>query len=230
MILCVNLLPHLWLNNANNPVACRPKEHHTGLRCCTTWWSTQWIIKKTSYNGLTSFGWVEGNLRLTNSDVYNFSHTLLVLLPSTHIFQVHTWLKEHFATCTSFVYKQFNFSIYITVHLYTSVSAVIISISCVSGHKRLFTTYILSCQLSHHLCGRRLHYPIPVLEILRMRGRKIHLQRRVMMFLLNYLSSSHCKPKLLTGHLCPITSCAPVRLPFTHSASHLLHLYLQRVS
>jgi hypothetical protein len=71
-----------------------------------------------------------------NSDIYNFSHTLLVLLLSTYTFQVLAWLKKHFATCTSFVYKQFNFLVYITVRLYTSVSAVI-SISCVSGHKHL---------------------------------------------------------------------------------------------
>jgi hypothetical protein len=71
-----------------------------------------------------------------NSDVYNFSHTLLVLLPSTHTFQVHARFKKYFATCTSFVYKQFNFLVYIIVHLDTSVSAVI-RISCVSGHKHL---------------------------------------------------------------------------------------------
>jgi hypothetical protein len=52
-------------------------------------------------------------------------HTLLVLLPSTHTFQVHARLKEHFATCTSFAYKQLYFLVYITVNLYTSVSTVI---------------------------------------------------------------------------------------------------------
>jgi hypothetical protein len=70
-----------------------------------------------------------------NSDIYNFSHTLLVLT-STHTFQVHARLKKHFATCTSFVYKQFNFLVYITAHLDTSVSAVI-SISYVNNHKHL---------------------------------------------------------------------------------------------
>jgi hypothetical protein len=172
---------------------------------------------------------VEGNLRFTNSDIYNFSHTLLLLLPSTHTFQVHAQLKKHFATCTSFVYKQFNFCVCITAHLYTTVS-VVISISCVSGHKILFTAYILSCHPSHHLCGRCLHYPIPVIEILHTWGRKVHLQCCVLMFPVDYPSSDHRKPNHRTGHLCTVTSCAPVRLSFTCSAGRPLCLYLQHVS
>jgi hypothetical protein len=89
------------------------------------------------------------------------------------------------------------------VKLYTSVSAVI-SMSCVSGHKRLFTSYIISCYPWYHLCGRRLHYPIPIIEILRKRGRKIHLQLEyVMMVLMDYPSSSHRKLNCHTGHLRP---------------------------
>jgi hypothetical protein len=148
------------------------------------------------------------------SDVYNFSHTLVVLLPSTHTFQVHAQLKEHFASCTLFIYEQFYFSIYITVKLYTNVSAAI-SMSCVSGHKSLFTSYIISCYPWYSLCGRRLHYPISVIEILRTQGRRIHLQPEyVMIFLVDYPSSSHHNPNCRTGHLCHVGSCAPVHHSF----------------
>jgi hypothetical protein len=77
--------------------------------------------QKDCHNGLTSSDCVEANLRLTKSNIYNFSHTLLVLLPSTHTFQVHTRLKEHFATCTSFVYKQFYFFWFILLWTCTQV-------------------------------------------------------------------------------------------------------------
>jgi hypothetical protein len=165
-----------------------------------------------------------------NRDFYNFSDTLLVLLLSTHTFQGHAWLKEHFATCTSFVYKQFNFLVYINVHLYTSVS-VVIGISCVSGYKILFMAYILLCHPSHHLCGRRLHYPIPVIEILCTWGRKVHLQPEyVIMFLVDYPSCSHRKPNHRIGRLHLIKSCVLVHLLFIHSAGRPLRLYLQRVS
>jgi hypothetical protein len=151
---------------------------------------------------------------LTKSDVYNFSHTLVVLLPSTHTFQVHTRLKEHFASCTSFVYKTILFFVYITVKLYTSVP-VVISMSCVSGHKRLFTSYVISCYSWYRLCGRRLHYPIPIIEILRTRGRKIHLHPKyVMMFFMNYPSSSHHKPNHRYGRLHPVGLRVPIRHMF----------------
>jgi hypothetical protein len=109
------------------------------------------------------------------------------------------------------------FLVYIIVNLYTSVSGVI-SISCVSGHKRLFTSYVISCYQWHHLCGRRLHYPIPFNEILHTRGRKIHLQPEyVIMFLVDYPSSSHQKnkPLYLTSASCQImcTCSSPVH-PF----------------
>jgi hypothetical protein len=205
MILCGNLLPHLWLNSANNHVASNADQRN--------------IISGEMLHYLM-FHPMNQQKDLP-SDFYNFSHTLLVLLPSTHTFQVHARLKEHFATCASFVYKQFIFLVYITVHLYTSVS-VVISISCVSGHKRLFTAYVLSCHPSHHLCGWHLHYPIPVIEILHTWGRKVHLQLEyVMMFLMDYHSSSHRKPNRHIGCLRPVESCVPI---------HPLRLYLQRVS
>jgi hypothetical protein len=125
------------------------------------------------------------------------------LFPSTNTFHVHARLKEHFASYTLFAYKQFYVSVYITVKLYTSLSAVI-GMSCVSDHKRLFTSYVVSYYPWHHLCGWRLHYPIPVIEILCTWGRKIHLQLEyVMMFLMDYPSSSHHKPIRHTGRLCP---------------------------
>jgi hypothetical protein len=186
--------------------------------------------QKDCHDGLTSSDCVEANLRLTKSNIYNFSHTLLVLLPSTHTFQVHTQLKEHFATCTSFVYKQFYFLVYIIVNLYTSVSGVI-SISCVSGHKRLFTSYVISCYQWHHLCGRRLHYPISFDEILHTWGRTIHLQPEyVIMFLVDYPSSSHKKTNRCSWPLRPVRSCAPIHHPFARSAGRTLCLYLQHVS
>jgi hypothetical protein len=138
MILRDNLLPHLWLNIANNPVASNADQRNIiPVRDAALLdVPPNDLAKKTCHNGLTRSGWVEGNLGLMNSDIYNFFHILLVLLPSTHTFQVHARLKKHFSTCTSFVYKQFNFLVYITMHLVTSVSAVI-NISCVSDHKHL---------------------------------------------------------------------------------------------
>jgi hypothetical protein len=63
----------------------------------------------------------------------------------------------------------------------------VISVPCASSHKRLFTTDVLSCHRSHHLCGRHLHYPFPVIEIVHPRGRKVHLQHRIMMFTMDTL-------------------------------------------
>jgi hypothetical protein len=105
-------------------VQCRPKEHHTGLRCCTTSCSTPWTSKKTCHNALTNFGWVEGNHILTTSDVYNFPSHLLILTPSTPIFSIYTQphvnqiglLGEHVATCSYNVSIFFvNISMFCTI-------------------------------------------------------------------------------------------------------------------
>jgi hypothetical protein len=47
--------------------------------------------KKTYHNASTCSGWVEGNHRLTISDVYNSARHLLVFTPSTYIFFIYTW-------------------------------------------------------------------------------------------------------------------------------------------
>jgi hypothetical protein len=168
-----------------------------------------------------------------NSDVYNYSHSLLVLLPSTHTFQVYAQPNKHFATCTSFIYKQFTFRVYLTLHFHKSVS-VVVSVLCVSSHKHLM------CQWSKVMFYSSRPFvspitsftwttpplPLPTVEILRPWGRKVHLQCRVMMFFVDYSSSSHQKLNHRTGRLRPVTSRAHVRPPFTRSASRPLRVHL----
>jgi hypothetical protein len=88
MILHGNLLPHLWFNSANNPVVSNADQRNIipGRDAALPDVPPNELAKKTCHNGVTNFDWVEGNLRLMNSVIYNFSHTLLVLLPSTHTF------------------------------------------------------------------------------------------------------------------------------------------------
>jgi hypothetical protein len=54
--------------------------------------------------------------------------------------------------------------------------------------------------------------PIQFVEILRTWERKVQFQCHVMMFLVDYPSSSHRKLNHRTSHLRPIASCAPVHL------------------
>jgi hypothetical protein len=194
------------------------------MRCCTTSCSKQWTNKKTWHNSLTSSSWVEGNIRLMNSDVYNYSHSLLVLLPSTHTFQVYAQPNKHFATCTSFIYKQFTFRVYLTLHFHKSVT-VVVSVLCVSSHKHLM------CQWSKVMfySSRPFMWPItsftwttpplplPAVEILRPWGRKIHLQCRVMMFFCGLLliQSSKTEPPYWASVSCHITcACSSPIHPF----------------
>jgi hypothetical protein len=107
------------------------------------------------------------------------------------------------------------FLAYITVNLYTSVSAVI-SISCVCDPKRLFTSYVISCYPWHRLCWQRLYYPIPVIEILRTWCRKIHLQPKyVMMFLVTTLHPVIIN-QTVCAHSSPFSRSYPMSLFTTH--------------
>jgi hypothetical protein len=132
-----------------------------------------------------------------------------------------------------------------TIH-FLSLSYFALSQKCVSGRKCLCVSSHkhLMCQWSKVMFYSSRPFvspitsftwttpplPLPAVEILRPWGRNVHLQCRVMMFFVDYSSSSHQKLNRRTGRLRPVTSRAHVRPPFTRSASRPLRVHLQCVS